>query len=77
MPKYREPSIIIHMQFFHLYSVPSVSSHFREEKHTLIWHTTILVGLRRVIASSLRLFTKAAIIETQEMGVRSILSTYA
>jgi hypothetical protein len=48
MPKYREPSNIIHIQFFQLYSVPSVSSNFIQEKHTLIWQATILVGLRRV-----------------------------
>jgi len=48
MPKYREPSTIIHMQFFQLYSVPSVSSRFIVEKHTLIRQAKILVGLHRV-----------------------------
>ena len=51
MPKYGEPSTIIHMQFF--YSVPSVSSHFSDEKHTMIRQATILVGLRRVYIFSL------------------------
>lgn len=74
MPKCREPSAITHMQFFQLYSDPSVSARFTDEKHTLIWQATILVGLRHV-KFLLSRFSKAVIIQTQEMVVEDRGST--